>query len=111
MHLGAEASAGGDRPRLVRELDMLRAMGVRHVRALASSEGPDSESWFARERKLSLMSTLYDIINLGQRPTPWRVLPSMMPSPGRYNDGVVRGLDFLLHELNKRDMTVTLMLG
>ena len=94
MHLGAERAAGGDRPRLLRELDRLQSLGVSNVRVLAASEGPDRESWFA----------------LGA-PTPWRILPSMQPSPGAYNEAVVAGLDFLLSEMAKRDMTAVLMLG
>ena len=40
MHLGAEAAAGGDRERLVRELDRLQALGVANLRVMAASEGP-----------------------------------------------------------------------
>ena len=95
MHLGAAGTVGGDRPRLLRELDRLQALGISNVRVLAASEGPDhDESWFA----------------LGA-PTPWRILPSMQPSPGVYNEAVVAGLDFLLAEMAKRDMTAVLMLG
>ena len=94
MHLGAADTASGDRPRLLRELDRLQALGVSNIRVLAASEGPDRESWFV----------------LGA-PTPWRILPSMQPSPGAYNEAVVAGLDFLLAEMAKRDMTAVLMLG
>ena len=94
MHLGAADAVGGDRPRLLRELDRLQALGVSNIRVLAASEGPDRESWFV----------------LGA-PTPWRILPSMQPSPGAYNEAVVAGLDFLLAEMAKRDMTAVLMLG
>ena len=95
MHLGAAGAVGGDRPRLLRELDRLQALGIGNIRVLAASEGPDQdESWFA----------------LGA-PTPWRILPSMQPSPGVYNEAVVAGLDFLLAEMAKRDMTAVLMLG
>ena len=94
MHLGAADTVGGDRPRLLRELDRLQALGISNIRVLAASEGPDRESWFA----------------LGA-PTPWRILPSMQPSPGVYNEAVVAGLDYLLAEMAKRDMTAVLMLG
>ena len=94
MHLGAADTVSGDRPRLLRELDRLQALGVSNIRVLAASEGPDRESWFV----------------LGA-PTPWRILPSMQPSPGAYNEAVVAGLDFLLAEMAKRDMTAVLMLG
>ena len=65
---------------------------------MAASEGPDTEPWFT-------LSTL------SHQPTPWRVLPSMQPRPGLYNDGVVAGLDFLLAELARRDMTAVLCLN
>ena len=95
MHLGAADTVAGDRPRLLRELDRLQALGISNIRVLAASEGPDQdESWFA----------------LGA-PTPWRILPSMQPSPGAYNEAVVAGLDFLLAEMAKRDMTAVLILG
>ena len=105
MHLGAS-----DPPRLLRELDRLRALGVRNVRALAASEGPDSESWFARERE-HVMPGLSDLFSLGQQPTPWRVVPSLQPSPGEYNDAVLRGLDTFVSAVAQRNMTCVLMLG
>ena len=37
--------------------------------------------------------------------------PLFGPSPGAYNEAVVAGLDFLLAEMGKRDMTAVLMLG
>ena len=109
MHMGASGDdAGGDRPRLVRELDRLRALGVRNIRALAASEGPDSEHWFARSREQIELS---DLLHMGYRPTPWRVLPSMQPSPGVYNPSVVAGLDYFVAQLAARNMTCVLMLG
>ena len=93
MHLGAADAVGGDRPRLLRELDRLQALGISNIRVLAASEGPDREPWHP------------------ERSTPWRILPSMQPSPCAYNEAVVAGLDFLLAEMAKRDMTAVLMLG
>jgi mannan endo-1,4-beta-mannosidase len=109
MHLGATAEAGGDRARLERELDALALLGVRNVRALAASEGPDTESWFARSRDDGWGWS--DTTALGRRPTPWRVVPSMQPTPGTYNLGVVAGLDYLVAALARRNMTCVLMLG
>ena len=62
MHLGAEAAAGGDRERLVRELDRLQALGVANLRVMAASEGPDREPWNPHV------------------PTPWRERPDAPPS-------------------------------
>ena len=75
------------------------ALGISNVRVLASSEGPDRESLFPGR---------FDALGA---PTPWRILPSMQPSPGAYNEAVVAGLDFLLAEMARRDMTAVLMLG
>ena len=83
-NLGARG-AGGDRLRLTRELDKLEALGVRNLRVMAASEGPDSE--------------------------PYRMVPSMQPAPGKYNQDVMRGLDFLLSEMKKRDMKAVMCLG
>ena len=104
MHLGADADAGGDRARLVRELDRLQALGVANLRVMAASEGPD-------ESDESVGAGLVDLALSVGSATPWRVLPAMQPSPGLYNDGVVAGLDFLLVELARRDMTAVLVLG
>lgn len=74
-----------DKPRLRRELDSLHRLGVRNVRIMAASEGPDSE--------------------------PWRVSPSLQPSPGIYNENIFTGLDFFLDEMSKRHMYAVLCLG
>ena len=60
---------------------------------MAASEGPDREPWNPHV------------------PTPWRVVPAMQPAPCVYNRAVIAGLDFLLVELARRDMTAVLVLG
>jgi mannan endo-1,4-beta-mannosidase len=82
-YLGAER--GGDRARLVRELDHLKGMGITNLRIMASSEGPST--------------------------TPQRVHPAIQESPGVYDENLLGGLDFLLAELEKRDMRAVLILG
>ncbi|MES2731588.1 MAG: cellulase family glycosylhydrolase [Bacteroidota bacterium] len=77
LNLGSKGS-GGNRERLVRELDRLKALGVTNLRVMGGSEGPDTE--------------------------PYRMLPSLQPKPGEYNQDVLDGLDFLLSEMKKRDM-------
>lgn len=84
LNLGSKG-AGGDRERLIRELDHLKSMGVNNLRVVAGSEGPDTE--------------------------PWRMLPSLQPSPGKYNEEVLDGLDFLLDEMKKRDMYAVMCLN
>jgi mannan endo-1,4-beta-mannosidase len=82
-YLGAEH--GGDRARLVRELDHLKRMGITNLRIMASSEGPSA--------------------------APQRVHPAIQESPGVYDENLLGGLDFLLDELAKRDMRAVLILG
>lgn len=84
MNLGMEGSAG-DQERLKRELDALKAMGVTNLRVMGASEGSDSE--------------------------PFRIVPSLQPSPGEFNEAVFKGLDFLLNEMGKRDMRAVVVLN
>ena len=84
MNLGVD-DATGDRQRLIAELDHLQELGVTNLRIMASSEGPDTE--------------------------PYRMTPSLMVSPGEYNEDVFDGLDFFLAELGKRDMYAVMVLG
>ncbi len=84
MNLGAEV-AGGDRERLIRELDRLKSIGVRNLRILAASEGPNTE--------------------------PWRIIPALQTEPGAFDENLLRGLDFTLDELRKRGMLAVLCLN
>ena len=84
MNLGSTGE-GGDRARLVRELDRLDALGVRNLRVLAASEGPADQ--------------------------PWRVQPALQNAPGVYDERLLEGLDVLLAEVAARDMTAVLVLN
>ena len=84
MNLGSEGE-GGDRERLVRELDRLDALGVDNLRVLAISQGPGDE--------------------------PWRVQPAVQNAPGEIDEALWEGLDFLLAEMAARDMTAVLVLN
>ncbi len=84
MNLGM-VSATGNRELLKRELDQMKDTGITQLRVLALSEGPGSE--------------------------PYRVGPAVQNSPGKYDESVWEGLDFLLAEMKKRDMTAVLCLG
>jgi mannan endo-1,4-beta-mannosidase len=84
MNLGAEHPSG-DRARLVRELDRMAELGIRNLRVMAATEGPAGE--------------------------PWRVHPAVQNAPGEYDERVLRGLDFLLAEMAKRDMRAVLVLN
>jgi mannan endo-1,4-beta-mannosidase len=76
---------GGNRQRLMEELDLMKANGIDNLRILAGAEGPDGE--------------------------PRRVSPALQLSPGVYNNELLEGLDFLLSEMAKRDMVAILFLN
>jgi mannan endo-1,4-beta-mannosidase len=76
---------GGDRPRLLRELDRLHALGVDNLRIIAASEGPDT--------------------------APWRIVPAVQKAPGVYDQQLLDGLDYLLFEMGKRGMRAVVVLN
>jgi len=81
-YLGAAATYG-DRARLSRELDRLRALGVTNLRILASAEeGPLKNS----------------------------IKPGFRSKDG-WNETLLEGLDYCLSEVGKRGMTAVLYLG
>lgn len=84
MSLGSTGE-GGDRERLIAELDALQALGINNVRVMAGSEGPADE--------------------------PWRQQPALQNSPGQLDEALLEGLDFLLIELGKREITAVLVLN
>jgi mannan endo-1,4-beta-mannosidase len=83
MNLGAPK--GGDRERLIRELDHLQSLGLTNLRVLAASEGD------------SLMR--------------YCVHPALQTGPGEYKEEIWQGLDFLLAEMAKRKMKAVMVLG
>ncbi|ANQ52746.2 cellulase family glycosylhydrolase [Flammeovirga sp. MY04] len=82
MNIGME---NDDRDRLLRELDQMKAMGITNLRILASSEGDENQEF--------------------------QVYPTMQTAPGKYNEEVFVGLDFLLDEMKKRDMKAVMVLN
>jgi mannan endo-1,4-beta-mannosidase len=74
----------GDRERLRRELDLLSSHGITNLRVLAASE------------KSELVMSLR---------------PAFQPEPGVYDEDLLRGLDFLLMEMRKRDMKAVIYLN
>ena len=82
--LGSEGQ-GGDRQRLIRELDNLKAAGMDNLRILVGSDG--------------------------ERGVKTKVEPTLQIAPGVYNDTILAGLDFLLMEMGKRDMVAVLYLN
>lgn len=79
--LGSEGE-GGNRERLIKELDFMKANGIDNLRILVGGEGENGL--------------------LG------KIEPNLQPEPGVYNDDVLAGLDYLMMELGKRDMTAVL---
>jgi len=77
--------AVSDKERLLGELDRLNVLGIKNLRIIAGSEG-----------------------NIN---APWAVQPAMQEQPGIYNEELWTGLDFLLAEMKKRDMTAVVCLN
>jgi mannan endo-1,4-beta-mannosidase len=84
MNLGSTGE-GGNRERLVRELDQMKAMGITNLRILALTEGPDG--------------------------SPYRILPAVVDTPGIFKEELLVGLDFFLSEMGKRKMTAVVVLN
>ena len=82
--LGSEGQ-GGNRARLCKELDRMRAMGIDNLRILVGSDG--------------------------QRGIKTKVEPTLQEAPGVYNDTILAGLDDLLMEMGKRRMVAVLYLN
>ncbi|HTQ98775.1 MAG TPA: hypothetical protein VMH83_02250 [Candidatus Acidoferrum sp.] len=82
-HLGS-TGVGGNRPRLLKELDTLSALGINNLRVLAISEASD---------------------------IPGAVKPATTNGFGHYDEQLLVGLDFLLSEMAKRGMTAVLYLN
>jgi mannan endo-1,4-beta-mannosidase len=78
------AGSTGERPRLLRELDVLKAYGITNIRVLAASE----QSAIRRS-----------------------VRPAIQIAPGVVDDTLLDGLDFLLAEMGRRGMHAVLYLG
>jgi mannan endo-1,4-beta-mannosidase len=84
LNLGS-AGPGGDRNRLLRELDSFQAIGLNNLRIMAGSEGPNTE--------------------------PWRMVPALQISPGVYDSNVLDGLDYLLSEMGKRNLRAVMCMN
>jgi len=78
--LGLEKDKKRGIERLRRELDFLKTHGVTNLRLLAGAEGS------------------------GPMNGVERVGPSLQPKPGKFDGGVLKGLDIILAEMAKRDM-------
>ena len=82
-YLGADADYG-NRPRLIRELDQMKKNGITNLRVVAASEESD-----------------YGL----------PLDPPFQYKNGTYNETLLSGLDFLLAEMQKRDMRAVMVLN
>ena len=73
---------GGNRERLIQELDFLQSKGIANLRVLIGADGTNG--------------------------IPSKVEPTLQIKAGVYNDAIFDGLDFLLSELGKRNMKAVL---
>lgn len=76
---------GGNRDRLAKELDDMKALGIDNVRVLVGGDGREG--------------------------IPSHILPKLQLEPGVYNDTILQGLDYMMAELEKRDMLAVLYLN
>lgn len=81
----ASEGEGGNRERLHKELDFMKSIGVDNLRVLVGSDG--------------------------SRGITAKVEPTLQTAPGVYNDTILAGLDYLLVEMAKRDMSAVLYLN
>ncbi len=82
--LGSEGE-GGNRERLLNELDYLQDLGIDNLRILVGADGSNGVTA--------------------------KVEPTLQIEPGVYNDTILAGLDYLLMEMGKRDMKAILFLN
>lgn len=75
---------GGNRVRLVKELNRLHSLGLNNLRVMVGSDGEQN---------------------------PSKVEPVLQVAPGVYNDTILAGLDYLLKEMGKRGMKAVLYLN
>ncbi|MBS1510290.1 MAG: cellulase family glycosylhydrolase [Bacteroidetes bacterium] len=78
---------GGNRERLVKELDFLKQSGVTNIRVLVGAQGQGKSVY-------------------GINP----VHPAAELQPGKYNDDVLLGMDYLLQQLQQRNMNAVFFL-
>ena len=74
----------GDRQRLKRELDHLKSLGIKNLRIMGASEGTKFDN---------------------------TVQTNFQPKLGQYNEQMLVGLDYLLSEMEKRNMKAVIYLG
>lgn len=81
----ASTGRGGDRERLISELDLMQQVGINNVRVLVGGDGDETVASHIR--------------------------PVLQTAPGVYNDTILDGLDYLMAELERRGMKAVLYLN
>lgn len=76
---------GGNRERLLKELDFMKENGINNLRVLVGADGPAGQAV--------------------------KVMPTLQTAPGVYNDTIFDGLDFFMAELGKRNMYAVLFIN
>ncbi|MDR1707757.1 MAG: cellulase family glycosylhydrolase [Prevotella sp.] len=76
---------GGNRDRLLKELDFMKENGVTNLRVLVGADGVSGQEV--------------------------KIRPTLQTAPGVYNDTLFDGLDFFMAELGKRDMHAVLYIN
>lgn len=79
--LGMQNNKGGNRPRLIKELDFLKQKGVTNIRVLIGSQDGT--------KKINAVQPVH---------------PALQTAKNTFNPDVFEGLDFLLQQLEKRKM-------
>lgn len=86
--LAMENNKGGNRNRLIKELDFLKKQGVTNIRVLIGSQSGG--------KKVNNVKP---------------VSPALQTAPGIYNEDILDGMDFLLQQLKKRNMYAVFYFG
>ena len=86
LNLAADDDYGGNQTRFLTEMDQMAAVGVNHLRIMASSEGSPT-------------------------PQKFRMLPALMPAPYQWDEKIFVGLDRCVAEAGKRGMRLTMTLA
>lgn len=81
----ASQGQGGNRERLAKELDLMQEIGINNIRVLVGGDGEGD--------------------------LDYQIKPTLQTAPGVYNDTILQGLDYLMAELEKRDMKAVLYLN
>ncbi len=81
----ASQGRGGNRQRLAKELDLMQQVGINNIRVLVGGDGEEN--------------------------IPSHIMPVLQTAPGVYNDTILDGLDYLMAELERRDMKAVLFLN